>query len=218
MARTLVLNATYEPICVVPCPRALVLVLSEKAETIASDGPDDPFRAPGARGAFGGAPCAVRACPVSTATCAQPSRAYSYATVTSVNTAARRPRASTTSCPAVAAASTSGTTSSPRVVAATHKSATVSCTTRPCDCGANHRHRISRRGSCCTTARSRPHGLHSCRTSSSVARDVVSASRWAVGDRSAIAVRASGARCRPIGRKRAKSADIRPDCTGDRSR
>ena len=38
MARTLVLNATYEPICVVPCPRALVLVISEKAETIASTG------------------------------------------------------------------------------------------------------------------------------------------------------------------------------------
>ena len=38
------------------------------------DGPDDPFRAAGARGAFGGAPCAVRACAVSTATRAQPSR------------------------------------------------------------------------------------------------------------------------------------------------
>ena len=31
MARTLVLNATYEPICVVPCPRALVLVISERS-------------------------------------------------------------------------------------------------------------------------------------------------------------------------------------------
>ena len=38
MARTLVLNATYEPICVVPCPRALVLVITDKAETIASTG------------------------------------------------------------------------------------------------------------------------------------------------------------------------------------
>ena len=38
MARTLVLNATYEPLTVVPCTRALVLVLSEKAETIASTG------------------------------------------------------------------------------------------------------------------------------------------------------------------------------------
>lgn len=38
MARTLVLNATYEPICVVPGKRALVLVLTEKAETLAVTG------------------------------------------------------------------------------------------------------------------------------------------------------------------------------------
>lgn len=38
------------------------------------DGPADSFRAAVARGAIGGAPCAVRACPVPTATRAQPSR------------------------------------------------------------------------------------------------------------------------------------------------
>jgi 5-methylcytosine-specific restriction endonuclease McrA len=34
MAKALVLNATYEPLCVVPVRRAVVLVLKEKAEVI----------------------------------------------------------------------------------------------------------------------------------------------------------------------------------------
>ena len=34
MASALVLNATYEPLCVVPARRAVVLVLSEKAEVV----------------------------------------------------------------------------------------------------------------------------------------------------------------------------------------
>ena len=38
MSRALVLNATYEPLCVVPTRRALVLVLSAKAELLASTG------------------------------------------------------------------------------------------------------------------------------------------------------------------------------------
>ena len=39
MSRSLVLNATYEPLCLVPTRRALVLVLSEKAELLhATDG------------------------------------------------------------------------------------------------------------------------------------------------------------------------------------
>jgi 5-methylcytosine-specific restriction endonuclease McrA len=39
MSRALVLNATYEPLCVVPSRRALMLVLDEKAEVItAGDG------------------------------------------------------------------------------------------------------------------------------------------------------------------------------------
>ncbi|MEO7837007.1 MAG: HNH endonuclease [Acidimicrobiales bacterium] len=36
MSRALLLNATYEPLCAVPTRRALVLVLSEKAEMLAS--------------------------------------------------------------------------------------------------------------------------------------------------------------------------------------
>ncbi|MGH9154924.1 MAG: HNH endonuclease [Acidimicrobiales bacterium] len=36
MSRALVLNATYEPLCVVPTRRALVLVLAEKAELVAA--------------------------------------------------------------------------------------------------------------------------------------------------------------------------------------
>ena len=36
MSRALLLNATYEPLCVVPTRRALVLVLSEKAELLAA--------------------------------------------------------------------------------------------------------------------------------------------------------------------------------------
>src|SRR5436190_22007753 len=34
MAKALVLNATYEPLCVVPVRRAVVLVLKEKAEVL----------------------------------------------------------------------------------------------------------------------------------------------------------------------------------------
>ncbi len=34
MSKALVLNATYEPLCVVPARRALVLVLKEKAEVV----------------------------------------------------------------------------------------------------------------------------------------------------------------------------------------
>src|SRR5213075_1932074 len=36
MAKALVLNATYEPLCVVPIRRAVVLVLKEKAEVLHS--------------------------------------------------------------------------------------------------------------------------------------------------------------------------------------
>src|SRR3954454_1863125 len=38
MSRALVLNASYEPLCVVASRRAVVLVLGEKAETIAETG------------------------------------------------------------------------------------------------------------------------------------------------------------------------------------
>lgn len=38
MAGTLVLNASYEPLCVVPLHRAIVLVLAEKATVVAADG------------------------------------------------------------------------------------------------------------------------------------------------------------------------------------
>lgn len=38
MGRALVLNATYEPLCVVPIRRAVVLVLKQKAEVVHEDG------------------------------------------------------------------------------------------------------------------------------------------------------------------------------------
>ena len=38
MARSLVLNATFEPLCVVPSRRALVLILTEKAESLHGTG------------------------------------------------------------------------------------------------------------------------------------------------------------------------------------
>ena len=38
MAGTLVLNASYEPLCVVPLKRAIVLVLAEKATVVEADG------------------------------------------------------------------------------------------------------------------------------------------------------------------------------------
>lgn len=44
MAPTLVLNATYEPISVVPARRAVVLVLNDRAEMVAPSG--DVFRSP----------------------------------------------------------------------------------------------------------------------------------------------------------------------------
>lgn len=42
MGRALVLNASYEPLCVVPARRAVVLVLSEKAEVVHESG--DEYR------------------------------------------------------------------------------------------------------------------------------------------------------------------------------
>ncbi|MFP3905668.1 MAG: HNH endonuclease [Acidimicrobiales bacterium] len=42
MGRALVLNASYEPLCVVPARRAVVLVLSEKAEIVHESG--DEYR------------------------------------------------------------------------------------------------------------------------------------------------------------------------------
>lgn len=36
MSRALLLNATYEPLCIVPTRRALVLILSDKAELLAA--------------------------------------------------------------------------------------------------------------------------------------------------------------------------------------
>src|SRR5207248_7843410 len=38
MSRALVLNASYEPLCVVAARRAVVLVLGDKAETVAETG------------------------------------------------------------------------------------------------------------------------------------------------------------------------------------
>ena len=38
MSRALVLNATYEPLCVVPSRRAVVLVLDHKAEVLHDTG------------------------------------------------------------------------------------------------------------------------------------------------------------------------------------
>lgn len=43
MARALVLNASYEPLCVVPVRRAVVLVLKQKAEVVAAS-PDGAVR------------------------------------------------------------------------------------------------------------------------------------------------------------------------------
>lgn len=38
MSRALVLNATYQPLCIVPARRAIVLVLKEKAQVVEYDG------------------------------------------------------------------------------------------------------------------------------------------------------------------------------------
>jgi 5-methylcytosine-specific restriction endonuclease McrA len=57
MTQALVLNATYEPICVVPTRRALMLILDDKAEMLHAT--DNVFRA--ARAAFA-EPSVVRLC------------------------------------------------------------------------------------------------------------------------------------------------------------
>ena len=96
MRRTLLLNATFEPLCVVSLRRAVVLVLKGKAEIVARDVAElhsarlnvpvpvgDPAR-PLRAGARTGAGCR---CP------AGPS---SPATSTAASTATGRPRTSTT--------------------------------------------------------------------------------------------------------------------------
>jgi 5-methylcytosine-specific restriction endonuclease McrA len=40
----LLLNATYEPLCVVPLKRAMILVLQEKADVIEADEDEEPVR------------------------------------------------------------------------------------------------------------------------------------------------------------------------------
>ena len=53
MGRALLLNASFEPLCVVPMRRAVVLVLKEKAEIVARNGAElhsERVDAPGAVG------------------------------------------------------------------------------------------------------------------------------------------------------------------------
>ena len=52
MGRALLLNASFEPLCVVPMRRAVVLVLKEKAEIVARNGAElhsERVELPGAR-------------------------------------------------------------------------------------------------------------------------------------------------------------------------
>ncbi len=137
MGRSLVLNATYEPLCVVSGRRAVVLVLERQGRRRARDRRGAALRAPDA--------CPVpsvvrlryvRAGAVPAPGRHQPPRRVPARRRHAASTAATGPRASTTSCPAAAAASTCGRTWWPPAVAATPPSATATCTRPRCSCGA----------------------------------------------------------------------------------
>ena len=127
MERALVLNASYQPICVVPVRRAVVLVLKEKADVLV---PGDGL----VRGATleVQAPSVIRLryfVKVPFRARAGLSRRAVFVMTTPASTAASEPRTSTTWCPAPVAASTSGRTSSPPAGAATARR--TACSTRP---------------------------------------------------------------------------------------
>ena len=90
MSRALVLNATYEPLCVVPTRRALVLVIQAKAELLAATG---------------------RVFHAARVTLDEPSVVRLPATGTAASTAARKPKTSTTYFRDLKVALTPGTTS-----------------------------------------------------------------------------------------------------------
>jgi 5-methylcytosine-specific restriction endonuclease McrA len=46
MTHVLLLNATYEPLCVLPLKRAMVLILQEKADVLVEDEDEEPVRSP----------------------------------------------------------------------------------------------------------------------------------------------------------------------------
>ena len=99
MARALLLNASFEPLCVVSARRAVVLVLKEKAEIVHRNGAE--FRSERRDGA--GARRVIRLVHfvrVPFRADARRSRAgrCSPATATAASTAGARPRTSTTSC------------------------------------------------------------------------------------------------------------------------
>ena len=99
MSRALVLNATYEPLCIVRDRRAVVLVLAEKAEMLARQRrasctpPTWRSRCRRSSGCAASCGCRTGGAPRSTGGRSSP------ATATAASTAAARPRASTTWCP-----------------------------------------------------------------------------------------------------------------------
>ena len=61
MGRTLLLNASFEPLCVVSARRAVVLVLKEKAEIVARNGAELRSERTAMPGTVGDPPRALRA-------------------------------------------------------------------------------------------------------------------------------------------------------------
>ena len=136
MSRALVLNATYEPLCVVPSRRAVVLVLGHKADMLHDTGEALHSEHLTLAGAVGDPAAALREGAVPAPRAAQPARRVRPRRPPLPVLRASRPRASTTSCRAAAAASTAGRTWWPRAVPATCASATGSSTRRRWCCAA----------------------------------------------------------------------------------
>ena len=118
MTRSLVLNATCEPLCVVSGRRAVCLVLAGKAEVL-----DDSPEVVRSEHLVLGVPSVVRLryvvkVPFNRRATSTGGRC-SPATGTAASTAATGPTPSTTSCPGRRAAATSGTTWWPRAGRAT---------------------------------------------------------------------------------------------------
>ena len=104
MGRALLLNASFEPLCVVPMRRAVVLVLKEKAEIVARNGAELHSERADVAGAVGDPARPLRAGAVPQPGARSRAGPSSPVTATAASTATGRPRTSTTSCPAPGAA------------------------------------------------------------------------------------------------------------------
>ena len=129
MSRALVLNATYEPLCVVADRRALVLVLAQKAAASSRPTECARQRAPQRAAAVGGPADPLRAGTATRGRTAHPAGGLRSRWWAVCLLRPRRPPASTTSSRGAAGVCTCGRTSSRRVGAATTSKPTAASPT-----------------------------------------------------------------------------------------